>query len=208
MALEGETLAVMISEFPIVISREVLSRVIPVTLIGFAATETMQEAENELLVMTVILACPGMMAVTFPFWSTVATSTLLELQVRVLSVASDGSMVADRVAVSPSTSSIEVLSRVTPVALITFLLTVTSQEAVWLPSFVVTVTVALPAFIAETLTVGALPVWSMEAMPASEVLQDTLLSEAFSGSMVAVRVALSPSVRVRVDLSSVTPLTG
>ena len=64
------------------------------------------------------------------------------------------------------------------------------------------VMVAVPAFTA--VTAPSLTV----AIVLSEEVQTMALSVAFSGSTVAVRVADSPSVRLSVVLSSVTPVAG
>jgi len=52
-------------------------------------------------VVTVIVAFPTLIASTFPFSSTVATDSLLELQVTFLLVAYDGKTVAVSLSVSP-----------------------------------------------------------------------------------------------------------
>ena len=80
--------------------------------------------------------------------------------------------------------------------------TVTEQVAVLLPSVVVTVTAADPAFTAVTL-----PLPSTVATSVAEDFQLTDLSLAFSGLTVAVSVSEEPSARLRVVLSRVTPVT-
>ena len=80
--------------------------------------------------------------------------------------------------------------------------TVTLQEAVLPPSFVVTVMVASPAFKAVTL-----PSVSTVATSLALLVQLTLLSDAFAGATVAAREAVSPSVIPMVCRSRVTPVT-
>ena len=104
--------------------------------------------------------------------------------------------------VSPSVSVAVVLSNDTPVTGYTFALTVTEQVAVLLPSSVVTVIVAVPAFNAVTLPLETV---------ATEVLllfQLTFLLVALLGLIVAVRVNSSPSVISQDALSRVTSVTG
>ena len=68
-----------------------------------------------------------------------------------LSEALSGETVAFRVKLSPSTSSLVFTSRVTWVTAMTLALTVTEHVAVFPPSVVLTVMVAVPAFTAVTL---------------------------------------------------------
>ena len=75
-----------------------------------------------------MVAVPAFTAVTTPF-STVATSSLSDAQVTVLSVASAGATVAVSVSVSPSMIVAVSLSREMPVTAITFFSTVTTQLA-------------------------------------------------------------------------------
>ena len=82
-----------------------------------------------------------------------------------------------------------------------FSLTVTTQVAVKPPSTVVTVISASPTVTAVTLPSATV------ATPSSLEVQVTLLSVAFSGSTVAVRLALSPSVRASSAASRLTPVT-
>ena len=117
-------------------------------------------------------------------------------------MALSGLTVAVKVRVSPSVSVAVVLSNDTPVTGYTFALTVTEQVAVLLPSSVVTVIVAVPAFNAVTLPLETV---------ATEVLllfQLTFLLVALLGLIVAVRVNSSPSVISQDALSRVTSVTG
>ena len=80
--------------------------------------------------------------------------------------------------------------------------TVTTQEAIFAPSFVCTVTAAVPGATAVTTPV--------EDTVATDVLldtQETDLSVALAGVTVAANVPVSPSVSVMLVLSRVTPVT-
>ena len=133
-----------------------------------------------------------------PF-STVAIDVLLERHVTFLFVASAGTTVADKVAVAPLTKDNSVCESITPV---TGTVTVTSHVAVWLPSSVVTVMVALPADTAVT-------------MPFSTLAIDVLFERhitfwfvASEGTTVAVKVAVAPLTKDNSVCESVTPVTG
>ena len=109
--------------------------------------------------------------------------------------------VATRVSSPPSTISREVLSKETDVTGIIFAFTVTSHFAVFPPSVVVTVIVAVPAFKAVTLPLAT------DATLESLLLHVTDLSVALSGLTVAVKVSSSPSVNSAVVLSRDTDVT-
>ena len=111
-----------------------------------------------------------------------------------------GFTVAIRVAVSPSVSSSEDLSRVTDSTATTFFLTVTVQVAVLSPALAVIV--AVPSATAVTL-----PFASTVATDVLLELQVTVLFVALSGFTVAASVTDSPSVSSSEDLSSVTDST-
>jgi len=101
-------------------------------------------------VATKISAYPFLTALTFPFLSTVATFSLSEIQVTFLLVASSGKTVAVSWSVSPLFNFNELLSNITPVTGTRFLVTLTSQVSVLLPSSVVATIVAFPSLIALT----------------------------------------------------------
>ena len=126
----------------------------------------------------VIVAVPGVSAVTLPFASTDATASSLLLQVTVLSVASSGLTVAVSVAFSPSTKDSVLLSSDTDETAIVCFNTVTSQVADWSPA--VAVIVAVPGVSAVTF-----PFASTDATASSLLLQVTVLSVAWSGLTVA-----------------------
>ena len=153
-------------------------------------------------VVTVMVAEPAAFAVTTPELETEATVELLEDQVTLLFVAFEGVTVATRDWVSPSFIVRDVMFRLTPVTETVAALTVTEQVAVLPPSFVVTEIVAVPAFFAVTTP--------LEETVATVVLFEdhvTFLFDAFEGATVATSVSVSPSVKVNVVLSRVTPVT-
>ena len=182
---------------------EVLFKLTPVTETFAAVTVTVHVAVfPPSLVFAVIVAVPAAFAVTTPEEDTVATEVLLEDQVTDLSVAFEGVIVAVSVCVSPTVMDIEVLFRLTPVTETVLAFTVTVHVAVFPPSLVFTVIVAVPAAFAVTTP--------EEDTVATEVLlevQVTDLSVAFEGVIVAVNVWVSPSVIVRDVLSRLTPKT-
>jgi hypothetical protein len=173
---------------------------------GFDAlvTVTQQVAENPpSAVATVMYAVPAAVAVTKPLL-TVATPELEELHVTDWFVALAGVTVAVSSAVAPAVKVRLVLSSDTPVTeTVGFdaLVTVTWQEAENPPSAVATVIYAEPAAVAVTnplLTV---------ATPALEELHVTDWFVALAGVTVAVNSAVSPVFKVRLVLSSDTPVT-
>ena len=187
-AFDGVTVAVKVYVSPSVIDRDVLSKLTPVTETVFAFTVTAQVAVlDPSVVVTVIVAIPGALAVTAPEEETVATPLLLVDQVTDWSAASDGEMVAIRRCVSPTSIFIVVLSRLTLSTC--FLSTVTRHSPFLEPSTVIIVIVTVP---------GALALTSPEedTVATESSLDDhiTVFSDAFSGIKPAVSIVLSPSV--------------
>ena len=169
---------------------------------GFTVTEQVAVLPPS-VVVTVIVAVPAFFAVTTPEVETAATVVLFDDQLTVLSEAFVGLTVAVSAWVSPSVKVSKVLSSITLVTCTIGAFTVTVQVAVLPASVVVTVIVAVPAFFAVTTP--------SEDTVATVMLFDdqvTDLLEAFDGFTVAVSAWVSPSVRVRDVLSSVTPVTG
>ena len=83
-----------------------------------------------------------------------------------------------------------------------FLDTVTIQVAVWFPSLVFTVILAVPSFIAVTFpAVSTVAIWVLS------LFQVTFLFVAFVGFIVAVNVAVSPTLMSKVDLFKLTDVT-
>ena len=138
------------------------------------------------LVLTVMVALPTDTPVTIPSASTAATAGLLLCQVTVLSVALPGLMEAFRNTKAPSARVILESGRVTPVTG-TGGVTVTAQVAVFPPSAVLTVMIAVPS-----LTPVTVPAASTAAMEGLELSHATLLFEAFAGEREAVRVQVLP----------------
>ncbi len=178
----GSTVAVRVSDLPFSRVRVVLLRVTPV---AGTVTVTSHSADTSPAV-AVITALPPPTAVTLPFSSTVATSSLSLLHTT-LSVLSVGATVAVRVSDLPFSRARVVLLRVTPVAG-TVSVTVTSQLALASPA--VAVMVAVPLATAITLP------FSSTVATASSLLLHTTSSVLFSGSIVASRENASPFSRV------------
>jgi hypothetical protein len=200
VALLGETVAVRVSEAPSCKVRDVLFNETPVTdtVAGVTVTEHFAVLPPS-LVVTVIVALPDFTAVTLPPEETVATEVLLLVQLTSLFVALLGDTVAVRVSDAPSCKVKDVLFNETPV---TETDTETEHCAVFPPSLVVTVIVALPDFTAVTLP--------SEETVATEVLllvQLTSLFVALLGDTVAVSVSDDPSCSVREDLFNETLVT-
>ena len=154
------------------------------------------------LVFTVMVAVPGPTAVTTPLASTVATLLSEEDHSTSRFVAFSGVTVAVSAAFSPGSRSSLSLSMVTPVTATVPALTVTEAVAVFPPSLVLAVMVALPAPAAVIL-----PVWSTVA---TEVLEDdhsTVLSVALSGWTMAVSWKVSPGCSSMAGLDSEMPVT-
>jgi hypothetical protein len=197
VALEGAIVALSISELPTLKASALLDRETPVT---GTVTVTVQEAVlDPSSVLTVIVAVPAPIAVTFPALLTVATFVLELVQVIFLFVALDGATVALSVSELPTLKASALLDGETPV---TGTVTVTVQEAVLDPSVVLTVMVAVPAPIAVTF-----PALSTVATLVLELVQATVLSAALDGETVAVNVELLPTVIAKAVLDRVTPVT-
>lgn len=108
---------------------------------NFTDTSTIQIALLPFEVVAVIVASPLSTAVTIPSWLTVATDSLDDDHVTVLSPSVSAGIVAVILVVSPLSSDNDVLSNIIdPISL----MTVTSQVATFAPSTVVAVIVAFP----------------------------------------------------------------
>lgn len=143
-ASKGDTVAVSTCVSPTFIDNDVLSRETPETATGFTVTSQVAFFPPS-TVVTVMVAVPTVFAVMTPVEETVATAVLLEDQVTDLFVALVGVTTAVSVSVSPTVMVRVVWFRLTPVTATVAALTVTVQEAVLLPSTVLTVIVAVPA---------------------------------------------------------------
>ena len=188
----------MVFPSPIVSLEE--ARSTPVTLMVGTLTVTLHVALcPPSAVVAVIVAVPTETALTTPP-STVATLELLVVHTTVLSVALLGDTVALSVRLSPTSMAAEVLSRATPVTSMDPV-TVTSHVALYPPSVVVAVMVAVPAETAETfplLTVATLAL----------LVDHLTVVSAPAGMTVAFRVRVSPFSRDASLLSRVIPVTG
>src|SRR5699024_3483322 len=119
----GATVATKLPVAPTSNDKVVLSNVTPVTGICLAVTVNAHLAVLlPSLVVTVMSAAPGLTAVTLPLLSTVAIAASDDANVTVLSVAVDGATVATKLPVAPSSNDKVVLSNVTPVTAIGFVL--------------------------------------------------------------------------------------
>jgi len=175
----------------------------PVTETDVALTVTVQVAVLlPSAVVTVMVAVPTALAVTFPLPSTVATLVLLELHVTFWLVALDGSIIGERVSSPPTARVMLVLFSDTPVTGIGVAFTVTVQVAVLFPSAVVTVIVAVPTAMAVTV-----PLVTVAAAVLLE-LHVTALFVALLGATVGISVSVPPTARVMLVLFSDTPVTG
>jgi hypothetical protein len=126
---------------------------------------------------------------------------LLLLHETFLFVALEGATVAVNVSELPTVMLVDVLFRDTPVTATEFVVTVTAQLAVLLPSSVVTVMVALP-----TVTAVIVPPDTV-ATAMLLLLHVTFLLVALSGVMVEVNVSEFPTVMLVDVLFRDTPVT-
>lgn len=180
VASEGETVATNVAVLPTCKVNEEGFRDTPVTETVEAFTVTEQVAVlPPSAVLAVIVAVPALLAVTSPSEDTVATEVLFDDHVTSLLDALEGLTVVVNHVVSPTVMERLEGERVTPVTETAF--TVTEQEAVLLPSAVVTVILAVPILFAVTVP--------SEATVATSGLFDvqvTSLLVAFEGLTVAV----------------------
>ena len=161
-------------------------------------TVIVHSATCPLAFVAFIVVVPAARLLTTPF-STVATVGAVDVHVTVLSAALDGVTVAVSARFSPTFIVAEVLFSVIPVAG-TVAVTVTVQDALLPPA--VAVIVAVPAPFAVTT-----PPYTVATLP-FEVDQTTVLSVAFDGFTVAIRVRFSPtSIDAEVVFSEI-PVTG
>ena len=171
------------------------------TTAGFTVTATV--AVRPLLVAAVMVAFPAAIAVILPF-DTVATDVSEDVQVTVLSVASEGSIVAVAVVLLPSRRFAVLLESTIEVTGMGAGVTVTATEAV-LPLVELAVIVAVPAAFAVILP------FETEATAVLEEDHVIVLSVAFEGATVAVTVAdlpASSSSDVSESVTEVTSITG
>ena len=161
-------------------------------------TVIVHSATCPLAFVAFIVVVPAARLLTTPF-STVATVGTVDVHVTVLSAALDGVTVAVSARFSPTFIVAEVLFSVIPVAG-TVAVTVTAQDALLPPA--VAVIVAVPAPFAVTT-----PPYTVATLP-FEVDHTTVLSVAFDGFTVAIRVRSSPTSIDAEVVFSETPVTG
>ena len=137
------------------------------------------------IVITLIVVFPSLIALMIPVSDIVATFSFKLSHFTCFCVASFGSIVATKLPLSPTSKFKVFLFSVTPVTS-TFVTSI-SQFAVWLPSLVVTVIVAFPAFFPVTTP------FSTVAIVSSELFHVIFLFVAFSGNILAFNVTVSDS---------------
>ena len=204
VAVDGLTVAVILKVSPTEIVFEVGLTLTPVTA-TVPVTVTLQVAVfPPSAVVTVIVAVPAFTPVRTPLLLSLNLAIEVSLLVHVtfLSVASEGVIFAVSVTVLPIATVGTDGEIATPVTGLAPPSTLNVQEAVYPPSSVVAVTVAVPALIAVTL-----PFESTLTILLLLVLHLTLLSVALEGEIVAVKVVLLPVLTVREEAFSVIPST-
>jgi hypothetical protein len=203
VALDGLTVAVSASLEPATKDKVDLLSVIPVTETVAAVTVTVHVVVLlPSVVVTVIVAVPAAIPVTLPVDETVATAVLLDVQVTLWSVAVVGLIVAVNVSLEPAVKDNVDLFNATLVTETVAFVTVTIQDAVLLPSVVVTVIIAVPAAIPVTL-----PLDETVAIEVSLDVQVIPWFVAVVGLTVAVNVSLVPVVNDSVVLFNATLVT-
>ena len=178
----------------------------PVTSI-FGSTVTLQVPVIPLpsAAVAVMIAVPGITAVTVPLDDTVATpaGVLVIDQVTFLFVASIGNTFTFRLADSPSISVVSAGITVISSTETVFGFTVTSQNAIFPPSWVEATMVVLPAFNASTI-----PVLPTIATAGSLLLQFMVGLVALEGDTAAINCSDFPSSNISSGLFSVMLFTG
>ena len=182
---------------------DVLFKDTPVTKTGRELTVIVQNAVlPPSTVVTIIVAVPTLTPVTTPP-DTIATAVLLLFHDTFWFVALEGVIVTVRFSVPPTIRLVDVLFKDTPVTETGRELMVTVQEAVLLPSAVVTVIVAVPV-----LTPVTTPPVDTMATAVLLLLHVTFLFVALEGSILAKRVSVPFTARLVDVLLRDTPVTG
>ena len=190
VALLGEMVLARLTVLPTLTDVLVGDTLMPVTATVAALTVTVDVAVLfPSFVLQVIVACPTAVPVTTPVEETVATLLFEELHVTDLFVALLGEMVSVKVLVLPTLTDVLVGDTLTLVTATGVVLTVTVDDAVLFPSFVLQVIVACPT---------ALPVTTPEdetvAILLFEELHVTDLLVALLGEMVLARLTVLPTL--------------
>ena len=199
VASDGDTVATSVAVSPSSIDKDVWDSVMLSTAMTFFRIVTVHWALT-LPAVAEISAVPSLSAVIKPVSETLATAASELLQTTALSVALAGYTVAVSVAVSPSTSANAFSDSVIEVTSITSSATVTVQVARWLPTVAVIVVVPLAFALTK-------PLEETVATVVLELAHRTVLSVAFAGITVTVRISSSPTFMLSVLLDKVTPVT-
>ena len=194
VALEGKTVAVNVVVAPTMMLASVLSTDIPVTgMMTFNSQVALLSPA-----VAVIALVPSETATTWPDWDTIATDSLLLVQV---TAASLGSTVTVKSMEPPTGNVYEVGLIVILLTVVPPLVTVTEHVALFPPAKAVMVAVpAATAVIKPDVETVATPLLLLD--------QVTVLSVAFSGRTVAVKDWVSPTVRDMLEALSVIVVTG
>ena len=204
VVFSGRTVATSVVESPSVSVALLLSRCTSVIGISFLLTVTVHPAVFPFVLVAVITAVPALLAVIVPSSDTVATASLLLLQLMLLlSVVFSGRTVAVSLCVFPSIIPTALSLRLTSVIGICFFSTVTVQLAVF-PFVLVAVITAVPTLFAVTVpssdTVATASLLLLQLM--------SLLSVVLTGRTVAVSLKVSPSYISSASLPSCTSVIG
>ena len=204
VVFSGRTVAVSVVDSPSVSVALLLSIRTSVIGISFFSTVIAQLAVFPFSLVAVITAVPALLAVIVPSSDTVATASLLLLQLTLLlSVVFSGRTVAVSLCVFPSIIPTALSLRLTSVIGISFFSTVTVQLAVF-PFVLVAVITAVPTLFAVTVpssdTVATASLLLLQLM--------SLLSVVLTGRTVAVSLKVSPSYISSASLPSCTSVIG
>ena len=198
VALVGVTVAVSVSDSPILSDADVLDSSTFETDITGSETVSLQLAVLPFAVLAVIVVFPAFLAVIFPPDVTVATAVLEDVHVTVLFVVFDGAIVAISVNVVFVVMTPDVLFSVMEDALTVAALTVTLQVCFFLLA-VCTVMTAVPGLIPLTT-----PFLLTVAIFVLEDVHASALFVAFFGVIVAVSVNVFPTTTDAEVLFSLT----
>jgi hypothetical protein len=149
-----------------------------------------------------MVAVPSATALTMPASLTMAVAGSLLVQAIAWLAVAAGATVMTRVAVLPTERDSAAMFRLAPVMVAAPDLTVTSQLALWPPSTVAAVMVAVPSATALTT-----PVSLTVAVAGSLLVQAIAEFAALAGAAVAIRVAVLPTERDSAAVFRLTPVT-
>ena len=201
VAFDGKTVALILLVSPTSNVALFLLNVIDCTLIGETVTLTVAFFPPS-FVVAVIVAVPTPSATIVPSPVTVATLVLLLVQVTALFVTFDGLTVAVIFSVAPINKLTLVFDTSMPVTLTVGFTTVTVAEALFPPSFVVAVIVAVPTPFAVIV-----PVLVTVATLVLLLFQVTALFDAAFGETIASNFSVLPVLIVVLVFDSFTLVT-